>query len=384
MIYAIISPIMKERQRSPEQAHAERKLFVERAMQEGALSGINPKKVGIGLMYIFNDELTLDDIAAQVYPEDKSGKTNASLLYRGFIKGLWDNSSEQTRSSHALKDLSAKKPLPQKSRERRSESRKGSTLGIRDLILQGAKDMDELKEHSNLSIGSIRQILVTLEGWGIDISQFIGPIRKGRKNIEQLLEEEDDKKIQIILDELSVGTILANTFEHKGWKKNKNPRVFTTIGRITLDAFHYKFAQTHLFAESLEDNGIPNRRIERVIKRWKGSYCVLLKKHRDRALAVWEKDPILERFKVSHPVTIVCGDRSANIPTATQLYRNYRSVRSVLSDSGIQVRTRQYKESRERFFEDCPITVWAYQRGRYIAASDIDKFKQYSLREFAQ
>ena len=172
----------------------------------------------------------------------------------------------------------------------------------------------------------------------------------------------------------------------KGRKKRRNPRVFTTIGKIAPEVYHYRFTETHLFAQDLEENGIPNRKIEHVVKGVKCSYYVLLEKHKKRALAVWDKDPRLERFKVPNPLAIVCGNKNMDIPTANQLLhsKNYRSLSSVLLDLGMVIPNKQHAEFMKRFSEDCPITIWAYRHGRYMAASDADRFKQHFLEKTAQ
>lgn len=366
---------MKEGTKSPAQLHAERKLFVEQAMQKDALSGMNRKKVDIGLMYTFNDELTLADIARQVYPQDKSGRANTSLQLRGFITTLFDRVSYALEPPYKLEDLLAKKP-------RREES----VLRIRDLILQGAKSVDELEKQSGLPRGNIWNDLRRLEEWGIDVSQFSSTTRKDREKIQQLIKEKDDKRIQKIMDGLSYGVVSRNMKEPRERKKRRNPRVFTTIGRVTSDIYRYNFTQTHLFAQDLEENGIPNRIVEVDRKERKDLTYVLLEKHRDRALAAWEKDPRLEMFKVSNPVTMVCGNKNMDIPSVNQLFHDedFRPVFSVLSDLGIQIPPQQQIKFGKWLFEDCPITVWQYQKGRYVAASDIDQFKQYFLEKRTQ
>lgn len=365
---------MKEGTKSPAQLHAERKLFVEQAMQKDALSGMNRKKVDIGLMYTFNDELTLADIARQVYPQDKSGRANTSLQLRGFITTLFDRVSYALEPPYKLEDLLAKKP-------RREES----VLRIRDLILQGAKSVDELEKQSGLPRGNIWNDLRRLEEWGIDVSQFSSTTRKDREKIQQLIKEKDDKRIQKIMDGLSYGVVSRNMKEPRERKKRRNPRVFVTIGRVTSGIYRYNFTQTHLFAQDLEETGIPNRIVEVDRKERKNLTYVLLEKHRDRALAAWKKNPKLEQFKIN-PVSVVCGNTSADVPTITQLSQreDYRPIFSILSDLAIRIPPQHQVKFRKWLFEGCPITVWAYRGERYVAASDTDQFKQYFLGKSTQ
>ncbi len=291
---------MKEGAKSPAQLHAERQCFVQKAIGEGAHEAIREKTVNIGVAATFGHS-PLEEIGKS-YDETRA---NASLLYRAFIEELFENSSRQTRSFHTLKDLQAKKPISQKSRERKSEIQGGGTLGIRDLILRGARSVDELGKRSGLSRKKrkrIRNALKVLGGWGVDVSQFAGAVRKNKEKIEQLIEEDDDRKTQKIMDELPGGVIIKNMVERKKEKKRRNSRVFTTIGRVTSDVYHYRPQETHLFAQDLEENGIPNRRVEIVVNgRRPLVYYVFLEKHRDRALAAWKKNPRLERFKVANP-----------------------------------------------------------------------------------
>lgn len=292
---------MREREKLLARAHAERQCFVQKAIEEGAQEAIKEKTVNIGVAATFGHSPLVE--IGQSYHETRA---NASKLYLEFISELWNNSSGQTRSSHALENLLTKRPKPQDSRERLSESRGGGAARIRGLILRGAASVDELKEQSLLSREGIWAALRTLERWGIDVSQFSNAIRRNREKIQQLIEEDDDDvKIQKILDELSGIVIIDNMKEHKEIKKRVNPRVFTTIGRAASDVYRYKFTETHLFAQDLEENGIPNRRVKSVVNGGRPLiHYVFLEKHRDRALAAWGKDPRLERFKVFNPVIL--------------------------------------------------------------------------------
>lgn len=373
---------MKEGAKSLAQLHAERMLFVEEAMQEDAHKDIPLKTADIGLMYTFSDELTLDDIATQVYPQDKSGRANTSKHYRRFMKILFGRASHALGSQYEIDDLLAKRPMPQKSREKSSEAHGGATLKIRDLICSGTKSVDELEKQLRLPRGKILSGLRALERWRIDVSQFTGKIRESGKKIQQLITEMDDKKIQEIMDGLPSTVILYNITEHRRRKrerkKRRYPKVFTTIGSVTSGVYHNKYTEIHLFAQVLKKDGIPNRRVKIAPDRKKPLvYYVFLEKHRDRALAAWKKNRKLEKFK-TNPVRIVCGSTNADVPSIIQLHgEEYRSVYSVLSDLRIRISSRHLREFREWLFEGCPTTVWAYREGRYIAASDADSFKKY-------
>lgn len=368
---------MKERAKSLAQLHAERQCFVQKAIEEGAHETIREKTVNIGVAATFGHS-PLEEIG-ESYHETRA---NASLHYRGFIIELRDNSSERIRSSHSLGDLQARKSTAQNSRKRQSELHGGISAGINGLIEQGIVTVEELVVRSGFSRNSVVNALGTIEEWGIDVSQFASTIRKNREKIQQLIKEEADKKIQKIMDELSDDAIITNIIEPKKGRKRINPKVFTTVGREALGAYHYNLRETYLFAQALEENGIPNRRVEKVVNGGKPlAYYVFLKKHRARALAAWEKDPGLEKFKTSL-VSIVCGSTNADVPKTTQLHSgNYRSVSSVLSDLGIGIPFQHQIEFREWLFEGCPIRILAYQKGRWIAASDAAEFKKYFLEK---
>lgn len=327
---------MKEGEKSLAQLRAQRQCFVQKAIEEGAHEGIGEKTVNIGIAATFGP--SLEEIGDSYYET----RANASLHYRGFIKKLWDNSSEQTRSAHTLEDLLARKPWSRNSRERSP-------------------------------------------GWRADRGQLDSAIKKNKSKIEQIAKEDDDGKIQKMLDELPYNVILWNMVENKKGKKRKNPRVFTSIGKATSNIYRYGAPQTHLFAQVLQENGIPYRKMLKDFGKSHLANHVLLERHTDRALAAWEKDPELERFKINL-ISVVCGSTNADVPTATQLSdsEDYRSVFLILSDLGIQIPPQQQIKFRKWLFKDCPITVWAYRDGRYIATSDTDQFRQYFLEKSKQ
>ncbi|MCL5113838.1 MAG: hypothetical protein M1372_01560 [Patescibacteria group bacterium] len=327
---------MTEGEKSLAQLRAQRQCFVQKAIEEGAHEAIGEKTVNIGIAATFGP--SLEEISDSYYET----RANASLHYRGFIKKLWDNSSEQTRSAHTLEDLLARKPWSRKSRKRSP-------------------------------------------GWRTDRGRLDSAIKKNKSEIEQIAKEDDDEKIQKMLDEFPYSVILWNMAENKKRKKRKTPRVFTSIGKITSSIYHHSPNRTFLFAQVLKENGIPYRKMRKDFGKYHIANHVLLEKHRDRALAAWEKDPELERFKINL-ISVVCGSTNADVPTTTQLSgsEDYRSVSLVLSDLGIQIPPQQQIKFRKWLFEDCPITVWAYRDGRYIASSEADQFRQYFLEKSKQ
>src|SRR3990167_3802890 len=123
---------MKEGQKSLAQLDAERQCFVQKVIEEGAHEGIREKTVNIGVAATFGHS-PLAEIG-ESYHETRA---NASLLYRRFIEDLWNNSSKQTRSSHTLKNLKARK------------LNGGESSNISDLILRGARSVDELEQQSH-------------------------------------------------------------------------------------------------------------------------------------------------------------------------------------------------------------------------------------------
>lgn len=334
---------MKEGGKSRLQLHEERKIFVEEAMREGAHEKIKPKSLTTGLIYVYNDELTLKEIAAEIYPKNKSGRASTSLHYRRFIKKMYKNSSYSLTSRYNLEDLLTSKPTGNISRT------------VRDKMTHGSRNKNEIVTSTGFSPRQVETARKTLKRWGIDTEVFDLDTIKKLKSLEQ---EEDDTKLQQIMNELPYSTVLRNTFESK--KKGRiHPKVFTTLRNVTAGSFHYRPRRETInaFVDSLRAAGIPFIIIE--INENKRS-VILLEKRSQKALAAFETDPSLERFK-ENPVKLACGDKTVKLPNTTELTKGGRFIKphAILKEMGIRIHPRKMSEFNSWLFSDgCPAPVF--------------------------
>ncbi|OGH37777.1 MAG: hypothetical protein A3B44_02235 [Candidatus Levybacteria bacterium RIFCSPLOWO2_01_FULL_38_21] len=359
---------MVEKEKTRKELHAQRQCFVQKAIEEGAHEGIGEKRINIGVTYTFNDGITLEDIAKKVYDNDT--RANTSLHYRGFIEALWENSSQDLRSSHTLENLLVKKPVPQDSRERISQARGGTSLGVKEQVVAGARSIGEIKKNTGFSEHSIRKSIRKLREWGIDMGH-LSQDYEDKERIEQLKKEGDDKRVQQILDELPARHILTNVVKYKLKNKMKGDGIFITVGDLTSGVFHYKNTETGLFFGSLRLSGIPSRRVEYQV-RTTGKvrvYYVLLERHRKRALGALEEYPRLKRYK-ENPVKIICGQSIDPIPTTRQLQNSayFRSAGSLFRELIIPISLNP-RHSGLHYLDlltsECPTPVYQYQHGSH-------------------
>lgn len=365
---------MKERGKSPTQLHEERKIFVEEAMREGAHEKIKPKSLTTGLIYVYNDDLTLKEIAAEIYPKNKSGRASTSLHYHRFIKNMYKKSSYSLTSRYNLEDLLTSKPRGDISRT------------VRDKITHGARNKNEIVISTGFSPRQVETARKTLKRWGVDTEVFDLDTIKKLKSLEQ---EEDDTKLQQIMNELSYSTILHNLVESKK-KERIYPNVFTTLRNVSAGSFHYRPRRetTDAFVNSLKAAGIPFRIIE---INEKNRYVILLEKHRQRVLASFEADSSLEKFK-ENPVKMIHGDKITKLPNTTELGKreNYISPHAILREMGIRIHPRKMSEFNSWLFRDgCPAPVFYIRKtnanrkqdGHYlIESSQKEEFKKYVLQ----
>lgn len=375
-----------EREKTREELHQERQAFIIEAIQEGAHERLRERAVNIGVAYNFGGEPL--KVLGDQYEISRAG---ASLNARKFIEGLWSNSSEGLRSSHILEDLLTKRPESEIISQRRSQVMGGTSLRVKEQVIAGARSIDEIGSNTGFSDDSIRKSFRTLKEWGIDVSHLYRHY-EGREKIEQLRKEDDDKKIQQILDELSTSYILSNLVKHKLRKKTERDGIFITVGDLTQGVFHYKNTETGLFFDSLRLSGIPIRRVGRQVGKTGKVlvHYVLLERHRKKALDVLEKDPRLQKYK-ENPVKLICGQSTDPIPNTHQLTnsKNFRSIGSLFKEMRVPANSKRGPRLHYSKFltPECPIPVYQYQRSsggsRYFPIKYSGALKNFLTNRYA-
>lgn len=119
-----------EKERCPEELHARRQCFIQKAIEAGAhenKQGIRDRfpanwdrRVNIGVAYNFGEA-----ILAELGNQYRIKKQQGSLDLKCFIGKLWNNSSRELQIQHPITELFCTRPWPQNSREKRSKLKGG-------------------------------------------------------------------------------------------------------------------------------------------------------------------------------------------------------------------------------------------------------------------
>lgn len=272
--------------------------FIKDAFKEGA-HRIKPKtsqnrwfrQMMIGVVY--NDigsTATLEELA----DKHRTFRQSIALSNKIFLRNLWNNSSSQIQERYPLNEvLSARKPLSQRSRERFSEVQGGTSLRIREQVESGVADPDKISLNTGISKENARKAASgTLKGWGINVPRERASYKEA---LEYLEEETDDKKVQELLDGLPYHVIRDRTSKEKGISQ------FRALANFARQVeFHLHTKDTHLFAASLRNAGVPISIKDVAVGGAKpriNTYYILLSRHKDRAEKVLKEDQALQRFQ---------------------------------------------------------------------------------------
>lgn len=219
----------------------------------------------MGGVYSFTPA-TYDDLAGQY------GVTREWIrqLNKGFLEGLWANCSAETQAQFPLQEIPVRKPLSLWSRERMSQTLPKSQISYQDL-----------------------------------------------KN--RISREEDNKKLQEILDGMSTKSIRGFMQRHRSTEQQQ--AVFISLGNILREA-GYHFRSVDIFAEALRSANVPIRKdeLQQTIKgkEYPQTYYIVLNKRRDKALEVINNTPDLQHFK-QNPVQLAFGPTTASLPSSYEI-----------------------------------------------------------------
>lgn len=268
--------------------------FIKDAFEEGA-HRIKPKhtlqdrwdrQIMIGVVYNDNGSTATLGELADKYSTFRQciGESNKS-----FLRNLWNNSSPELQDRYPLSEiLSARKPLSQRSRERRSLNLGGTSLRIKAQVEGGVTDIQKISENTGLSRRAIVVLAnTTLKEWGVNIPR---KTTSNRAILEQLDRETDDKKIQELLDRTTYHVILYDL------KRKREASQFSSLSPLIKEA-GFRSKDNHPFATSLKNASVPISITERFAKGVRQTYYIVLSRHKDRAIKALKKDQSLQRFQ---------------------------------------------------------------------------------------
>lgn len=282
-----------ERLRPTPENHARKITLIEKGMAEGAHEKVPQnitqeywrRMVDIGLLYNIGSETVLQKVG-EVYGLHRE---RIRQINKEFIVLFHGNCSEELQKEIPLETIPFAKPLPQSSREKKSEARGGKSLKIRDVILKkGMVSPKQLSsELEDISPSRIRTAARVLESWGLKLERSTIDWKKIEKQIE---EEEEDGKLQQILDNL-----LEKSFAGIIRSERRKRGVFGLLG-ATLTELGFDRRQAKFIAERLkfkkEIGGIPLRSLKTPYKNIKKGkeydqiYYVYCDKHEQRVIDV--------------------------------------------------------------------------------------------------
>lgn len=228
----------------------------------------------------------------------------------------------------------------------------GEMYGLTGQFIKQIRDrcLERLYENCSLSIRkkyTLKEILVRKTSL---IQAGVG--EPGQKKAQafkrQIEKEEDNKKLQEILDSRS-DTSLKKCLNRPG-----KPPLLLSL-RNTLRQAGYHFVRLDPFVKTLQKEGIPLRGVKGSMIRQ--TYWVILAKRQEAALKAVSDNPGLQPFK-ENPVKLISGI-AETLPT-THEFRfsgQYQSVWKFIFDKVGWIGN----ESIEQFLAGCPVPVFCYR-----------------------
>lgn len=275
-------------------AYEKKLAFIQAAIAEGALSQVPPrtkpeqweKQQDIGITDAFGDQsLKALGIIFQGNREKPLTGTRIRQLSKIFLRNIWNNSSSELQACNPLEEILSRK---QKARENSSRARGGKSIGVRELVEGGTTDPKKIQNTLGLSSQVLTNVRTTLKGWGVTV-----PLARELRDeaFERIRKEDDDKKLQELLDNLPREQLRKKLYGAKSG-------LFASVSKTAREA-GLTFRNTHArtIAETLRNAGIPVRSFVVKSEKRELRYWVILAKHRQRAIEIINTNPDLRRFR---------------------------------------------------------------------------------------
>ncbi|MDO8621365.1 MAG: hypothetical protein Q7R31_03775 [Candidatus Levybacteria bacterium] len=388
-----------ERVRATPESYARKIEFIETAMAEGAHNNPSPKskkitrdgwdrELDIGLLYNVGPETTAGSIGFLYgLTRERIGK-----ISRQFIIDLHSNCSLETQDKFPLRRISFDKPLLQVSREKRSLSRGGISLRIKQEIESGVNDLATIAQNLGLSEREISMHGRVLRGWGIILPRKTVSVREIREMIRQ---EGDDKKLQELLDSFSPIQIRGSIER----ERNIEQSTFVFLGKF-LFKLGFSFQNAQFMAKVLKSIGIPIRIVETGYsikhggREYPQRFYVFYAKHKQRITdAVKVMEAMSEMGGVKRlrktKTELVCGEvgETMSFPSTFELRhrKNFESVGNlILETTGIYVEGRRQRRILDFLSSNCSIPVFRYMGSYFFPSSKKEEFRAFIKKRYME
>lgn len=244
------------------------------------------KQRKIGFRYAFQD-ITLEELGRE-YGGTRQGIQG---LNRHFLDNMHENSPPQLQAQYPREAIPDRKPPSQRLRERTSDAHGGISLRIKQTIEERgiavvrAEDVDDIAKAAGVTKQQVLSSRHVLENWGIHIGRLDNPYASFAKKVK---DEEDDQKLQELLDSSSVNSLRGFLQRDSGHK------TLTTVSATAKErGFSVHTIRVRSVAQKIKKAGIPMRQILHLDQNGKvrGSYYAVYAKHEDRIAEVLRNDP---------------------------------------------------------------------------------------------
>ncbi|MDO8621370.1 MAG: hypothetical protein Q7R31_03800 [Candidatus Levybacteria bacterium] len=308
--------------------------FIERAVGDGVFQRLSASERDQNITFVYNlGEPVLDDLGKMTKITGRRRPVSREAIRqinKKVLREAYEKSSEIRKQQYPFENLELSKPLPRKSREKISWSRRGLSWKISEFVRRtGITDPKEIAKRLKISTHKVSYARRVLRGWEITIPLAIARYRDFAKKVKS---EKDNKKLQTILDSYTTGSLVGFVNRHRHDKE----RILISLSTaLREEGFYPSVKSIKDFAEKVKTKGIPIRSCDtkRKVKfKYKQILYVVFPGHAKRIIKALENDPNLQKFK-ENPIKQMCGITDI-IPTIKALLKKnkYGSLEKLASE----------------------------------------------------
>ncbi|KKQ36732.1 MAG: hypothetical protein US55_C0055G0002 [Candidatus Levybacteria bacterium GW2011_GWC2_37_7] len=290
-------PIM-ERLRATPQSYAKKAEWIETAMAEGAHN--QPPKgahftqerwdraVDIGLLVNMGPETTGQSVADLFHV----GKQEIWRINKNFLTYLHRNCSQEIRSRFPLEAMPLDKPLPQILKDKRSLTRRGLLVRIKEELNNGVRNVRKIAENLGVSVSAVSSERQILKEQSINLPYVFNNYRKNDYEIKKAIEKGDIVKLRRKLKSVPPAYVHSRLQKYD----NRQP-IFITVGKLVRDLGLGKGNRKQLI-KVIEFADIPIRRIALNMvkhreKNYRQAYWIIYAAHTSWIRRLVEKTDLL-------------------------------------------------------------------------------------------
>ncbi len=304
-------------------------------------------------------------------PEPLTGGT-IKQDHKAFITNLHKNSPQELKDRFPLSSIFVEKPLPFRSEV---------TLQVVQQVEKGVNDRRQIAQNTKLTLAQVTNRAQHLKTIGIEIPRAPTFSEELAKRVES---EEDDKKLQGILDEIPVNTIRV-------YMRRDDPKILTFLTNVLKsDGLYVRNRELKLVVDVIKDKEIPIRIVETGFKNkirgreYPQSYTVVFVKRGKRILKALKENPNVFKRLNNNPVKLVFGPEPKQYPSTHKLKgEEYRSIQAIMWDH-FGLRFSGGRGRYEALLSNCSVPILGAHKSHYCSIdkeNDLVAFLKERLRE---